>query len=91
MFGDYNYANKSSNHFMAFIIVAAALLAIIAAILLIAVCTDCLSQKIKIILAVLGLMLLFALAVVLAIKASQTRLEKCRLEELGCPCINLSI
>ena len=74
VFGDNNYAYKSYRHWMAFIIVAAILLAIIAFILLIAVCTDSLSSKVRIILTVLGLMLLFALAVVIAIMASQTNL-----------------
>ena len=74
VFGDTNYAKKSYNHWMSFIIVGAILLAIIALILLFAVCTDSLSNTARIILTVLGLMLLFALAVALAIKASQTKL-----------------
>jgi len=56
---------------MIFTIVGAGLLAIVALALLIAICTDCISDNAKIALGVIGGLLLFALGIVHAIKAAQ--------------------
>jgi uncharacterized membrane protein (DUF485 family) len=61
---------KEARQELAFVVVAAGLTFFIAIILLIAICTNCLSSRTQHILAVILLVLEFAIAVVIALRAS---------------------
>jgi uncharacterized membrane protein len=65
-----NYANRDFNQFAAFLIIAAGLTFIISIVLLIALCADKLSPRLRHILATFNLILEFAIAVTVAIAAS---------------------
>ena len=69
--GDTNYSNRDFNQFAAFIIIAAGLTFFISIVLLVALCADKLSPKIRHVLATFNLILEFAIAVAVAIAASQ--------------------
>lgn len=67
---DPNYANRDFNQFAAFLIIAAGFTFLISIVLLIAICADKLSPRLRHILATFNLIIEFAIAVAVAIAAS---------------------
>lgn len=69
--GDTNYTDRDYHQFAAFVIIAAGLTFFISIVLLVALCADKLSPRVRHVLATFNLILEFAIAVTVAIAASQ--------------------